>query len=180
MELNEIKKTKIRWEQTANELNRNFETIESDFDKMKEVTLKNKGYFLSKETLEDMFPTSTVGDKAYVGSSYPYHVYHYTEDGWVDRGVQAEGDESVELGNYYTKNETDRIFTAYEREADEINNISETLVSQALRKTPQVLTTPEKSQVRSNIGAVSMADVNKEYEAVLLGKVTSRPSDILN
>ncbi len=180
MELNEIKKENNRWEQIANALNRNFEIISSSIEGVKESTSRNKGYFGTEDELVSLYPTSTVGDKAYVGQSFPYHVYVYTDSGWADQGKQSAGDERVELGEYYTKTEADQTFVSYDLEADEIERVEKTLVTNALRKTKQTLTVQEKLQSRTNIGAVSMDDVNKEFEAVMIGKATSNPSSILD
>lgn len=109
MALNKIK-TEASWGESANNLNSNFESIETDLIKVKNATTRNKGYFSSSSALKSAFPTANVGDKAYVGSSYPYQIWTWSGSTWANSGSTG-GEESVDLGNYYTKDETDEKFT---------------------------------------------------------------------
>ena len=109
MALNKIK-TEASWGESAGALNSNFESIETDLIKVKNATTRNKGYFSSSSALESAFPTANVGDIAYVGSAYPYAVWKWNGSVWVNSGSTG-GEESVNLGNYYTKEETNEKFT---------------------------------------------------------------------
>lgn len=62
----------------------------------------------------------------------------------------------------------------YEEDMGELVN------NRILLRGPQTLLEPEQMQVRENIGAVSMEDVNQEYETAILGTVTSNPASILD
>lgn len=107
MELNTIKGNQT-WGQAAASLNENFSKVRTDMEKVKNATTRNKGYFKTVEALETAFPTASEGDKAYVGGTYPYTVYNYIGGVWTTDGATG-GDESVNLGDYYTKEDTDTL-----------------------------------------------------------------------
>ena len=107
MELNTIKNNQT-WGQAAASLNENFSKVRTDMEKVKNATTRNKGYFKTVEALETAFPTASEGDKAYVGGTYPYTVYNYIGGVWTTDGATG-GDESVNLGDYYTKEDTDTL-----------------------------------------------------------------------
>lgn len=71
-------------------------------------SLRNKGYFATVEALQAAYPIAVSGSKAYVGVTYPFAIYLWdaTASTWVDSG-ETGGEESVNLGDYYTKEETD-------------------------------------------------------------------------
>lgn len=84
-------------------------SLNVDTEDLKNATYKNKGYFRTLEELIEAYPTSSSGSRAYVGLSYPYEIYYWIdeESSWVNAGVGVTGgDEVVNLGNYYTKEET--------------------------------------------------------------------------
>lgn len=95
------------WNDAATRINSNTQKIGIELDKLKSATYKNKGYFATAESLTSSYPTASAGAKAYVGTSYPYAIYVWdtTTQSWVDSG-ETGGEELVELGNYYTKEET--------------------------------------------------------------------------
>ena len=112
MELEKVKLT-TTWNDAAERINRNNTKIATELTKLQGATYKNKGYFATAESLVDAYPTASVGSIAYVGSSYPYAIYVW-DDAWVDSG-ETGGEESVDLGDYYTKQEThDAIKDEYE------------------------------------------------------------------
>ena len=153
------------WGQSAQKINDNFDFLSTDVEKIRDATSRNKGYFATEESLYEMYGeggmTPIVGDKAYVGESYPYRVFQYTEEGWVDRGVQTEGDERVELNDYYTKQEANAVFLGWQDEPETVKTVEATLVETAIRKTPQVLTEEEQSVARENISALGMTELGK-------------------
>lgn len=67
----------------------------------------NKGYFPTLASLQAAYPVAAIGSIAYVGNSYPYAIYRWDGElqSWVDTGSTGGG-ESIDLGNYYTKEET--------------------------------------------------------------------------
>lgn len=112
MELENIK-LQTTWNDAAEKINRNNLKIATELAKLGASTYKNKGYFATAESLVDVYPTASAGSIAYVGSSYPYAIYVWN-DAWVDSG-ETGGEESVDLGDYYTKQEThDAIKDEYE------------------------------------------------------------------
>ena len=86
MGLNNIN-SKSTWGQAASDINTNFTTISSDLNKVKNATTKNKGFFTSLSDLQSYVKQATVGDWAYVGTSYPLTIYKYNGSIWVDSGV---------------------------------------------------------------------------------------------
>ena len=107
MELNTIKQTGT-WGNTANEINENFGKIGVAIRTLEKATSKNKGYFETVDKLQDAYPTASVGSIAYVGSSYPFVIWVWSDKTkeWENSG-EIGGDEEVDLGDYYTKEETD-------------------------------------------------------------------------
>ena len=106
MELQTIQ-TQTTWNDAAERINRNNLKIATELAKLGASTYKNKGYFATAESLVNAYPTASAGSIAYVGSSYPYTIYMWNGS-WVDSG-ETGGDESVNLGDYYTKEETQEV-----------------------------------------------------------------------
>lgn len=103
MELESVK-LQTTWNDAATRINSNTQKIGMELDKLRAATYKNKGYFASAESLVNAYPTASAGSIAYIGSSYPYAIYVW-DGSWVDSG-ETGGDETVDLGGYYTKEET--------------------------------------------------------------------------
>lgn len=120
MGLNNIN-SKSTWGQAASDINTNFTTIDSDLKKVKNATTRNKGYFSTSSELISAFPTASKGDIAYVGSSYPYDIWKWNGGSWAKSGSTG-GEESVNLGNYYTKVETDEKFTEADAKLSELGS----------------------------------------------------------
>lgn len=80
-------------------------------------SLRNKGYFATVEALQAAYPIAVSGSKAYVGVTYPYAIYLWdaATSAWMDSG-ETGGEESVDLGDYYTKEETDEKVAELESE----------------------------------------------------------------
>ena len=108
MALNKIKNN-ASWGEAASSLNQNFSKIGSDMEKMKYATTRNKGYFSSGDALKSTVESAVLGDIAYVKSEVytPYELWEWTSSGWVATG-KSGGNESVNLGDYYTKEDTDK------------------------------------------------------------------------
>lgn len=111
MKLENIK-TQTTWNDAAERINHNNLKIATELAKLGASTYKNKGYFASAESLISAYPSASAGSIAYVGSSYPYTIYTWNDNAWVNSG-ETGGDESVNLGNYYTKEETERVVEEY-------------------------------------------------------------------
>lgn len=104
MELNKIQSSGS-WGKAADDLNRNFFKVNTAVEQVKNATTRNKGYFSSDTELKSAFPSANVGDIAYVGSAYPYQTWTWDGSAWKKKN-DAGGEESVNLGDYYTKEET--------------------------------------------------------------------------
>lgn len=103
MELEQVK-LQTTWNDAAERINRNSTKVASELTKLQNATYKNKGYFATAESLVASYPTASAGSIAYVGASYPYAIYVWNGS-WTNSG-ETGGDESVDLGEYYTKEET--------------------------------------------------------------------------
>lgn len=95
----------------ASVIDDNFNKTSIEVEKLKNSTTRNKGYFSSESALKSAYPTALDGDIAYVGNNYPYQIWKWDIDinNWKDT-LQTGGDESVNLGDYYTKSEIDNRF----------------------------------------------------------------------
>lgn len=111
MELREIKQ-RTTWNDAAASINSNNSKISTEIDKLKNATYKSKGYFKTLAALQEAFPTASAGSKAYVGVKYPYYIYLWESNGWVNTN-QSGGDENVVLEDYYTKEETAKVVEDY-------------------------------------------------------------------
>lgn len=103
MSLNSIQSNST-WGKAASDINTNFTTLSTDIEKVKNATTRNKGYFESDTSLKLNHPTATVGDIAYVGTSYPYQIWKWNGSSWVNSGATG-GSESVNLNDYAKKEE---------------------------------------------------------------------------
>ena len=110
MELEQVK-LQTTWNDAAERINRNSTKVASELTKLQNATYKNKGYFATAESLITSYPTASVGSKAYVGSSYPYAIYVWNGS-WTNSG-EAGGEENLNLGDYYTKEETTKVVEDY-------------------------------------------------------------------
>ncbi len=104
MELRQVKK-KTTWNDAANVINDNAQIIAQKIVSLEAGRGNQKGYFASLDALQSAYPVAGIGDTAYVGTTYPYAIYKYTESGWVDTGATGG-----EASNAYTKQESDDKF----------------------------------------------------------------------
>ena len=118
MELENIK-TQTKWSEAAESINSNNLKIVTEVTKLQSATYKNKGYFKTLSDLQSAFPTAAVGSKAYVGLSYPYAIYLWENNSWVDSGATG-GEESVKLDQFYTKDETDTKLATLSEKVDNV------------------------------------------------------------
>lgn len=76
-----------QWKNISTTLNENFSLIEAKMLRYDDMSTITKGYFLTEEDLKEAFPTSQVGNRAFVGSTAPYQIWLYSkENGWYDSG----------------------------------------------------------------------------------------------
>lgn len=120
MELNKIQSSGS-WGKAADDLNQNFSKVNNAVEQVKNATTRNKGYFSSSDELIAAFPSANVGDIAYVGRAYPYQTWAWDGSAWKEKN-DAGGEESVNLGDYYTKVETDEKFTETDAKLSELGS----------------------------------------------------------
>ena len=113
MKLDRIKTT-TTWSDASASINSNNDKIAESIARLNDATYKNKGYFVSANALKTAYPTATAGSKAYVGTTYPYSIYLWstTANAWVDSTLKG-GEETVPLGDYYTKEQTQEVIDEY-------------------------------------------------------------------
>ena len=118
MELNTIPNAGT-WDKTSDRLNQNFTKIGTEIEKIKNSTSKNKGYYDTSDDLKENVKTGTIGDKAYVGLSYPYQIWKWDGTTWYDT-EQTGGEEYVDLGNYYSKEEINSLNDETDAQIEEL------------------------------------------------------------
>lgn len=111
MKLNTIKQH-TTWNDASSKINLNNAKINDEIEGLKNSVFKNKGYFKTIEALQSTYPNASEGSKAYVGEKFPYYIYLWESDGWVNTN-QTGGEETVALGSYYTKEETHEAIEEY-------------------------------------------------------------------
>lgn len=113
MELENIN-TRTTWNDAAERINRNGLKVATEITKLQNATYKNKGYFSSVDSLLSAYPSASEGCIAYVGTSYPYTIYVWSKavNTWLNSG-KTGGSESVNLEEYYTKEETEQVVADY-------------------------------------------------------------------
>lgn len=116
MKLNTIQR-EGQWSNIADSLNENFSKVDNAVEALNQATIKNVGYFSTVDALREAYPIASAGVKAYVGATYPFAIYLWDANTstWVDSG-KTGGEESVNLGDYYTKEETDEKVAELESE----------------------------------------------------------------
>lgn len=107
MELNTISNTGS-WGNSANRLNENFSKVNTEVEKLKNATTKNKGYFTTEEALRAAYPTPTDGMYAWVGTPYPGTVYESKNGAWTNT-EQIPETETIDLTEYATKAEVEEV-----------------------------------------------------------------------
>ena len=142
MGLNTIPK-EGQWANISDRINENFSKVDVAVESLKEATVKSCGYFPTVNALQNAYPQSSAGAKAYVGSNYPYAIYLWDVDtsAWVDSG-ETGGDEDVNLSDYYTKSETNSI----------VGSIKPIVIN------GDVTNAPDEEDITSNDGLLKLAD----------------------
>lgn len=100
--------TQTTWAEASKRINDNNARINEAVMRLENSTYKNKGYFRTFEELKSSYPSPSTGSLAYVGTTYPFHIYLWNKDSatWKDSG-KTGGDPDVNLNDYYTKEEID-------------------------------------------------------------------------
>lgn len=101
MELNTINNTGS-WGDATTRLNENFSKVNTEVEKAKLASSRNKGLFESLTKLKAAYPSPQVGDWAVVGSSIPGPIYRCNTAGtWSSTGSTGGGGD-VNLDAYLT------------------------------------------------------------------------------
>lgn len=173
MELNKINSSMTNWGAEAANLNENFDKVSTAIEQVKNATIKCKGYFSSESALKLAIPTAAKGDKAYVGNNYPYQIWIWNGNSWGDSG-SVGGEESVNLGNYHTKEYTDAKLSELGSEVGflklEIGGISGANGSETGNQTNRVrtgfLTTPATIELNEGYSTVVILRYDKDKNFV--------------
>lgn len=152
---------------------------EESIASLEESTIKNCGYFSTLEALQQAYPKAGAGSKAYVGSYFPYDIYLWDSSTmtWVRTNYKG-GDESLDLEDYYTKDEQlireELIVTQIQGNiSDAIAEVSQTKVDKVNGKglSTNDYTDEEKAKVEEAI-----EQINYYYIPLIdSGYVTSTP-----
>lgn len=96
------------WKNESAQIDSNFEKINTELERLKNITIRDKGYYQTVEALVAAYPTAPSGSRAFVGYAAPYAVYIWDDatSAWVDTG-QTITDPTIDLGDYYTKKDVD-------------------------------------------------------------------------
>lgn len=114
-------KTDSNWGIEAPKLNQNFQNISTDILKLKNSTIRFKGYHTSEEGLKSKYPAPQSGDYAWVGTPYPGKVYDVVNGQWHNTNQDPPA-ESVDLVNYYTKEEINSITKGQDAKLSELES----------------------------------------------------------
>lgn len=92
---------KTSWAQASNTINTNSESVFSAVTMLENAAFKHKGYFLTSEEVEQLYPSAEEGSQAFVynssnPSTAPYDIYQMIDGTWVDTGLNG-GSVSVDL-----------------------------------------------------------------------------------
>ena len=118
MDLKTINST-TTWADASNSINQNNAKINEAVIRLQQSESKSKGYFGTEDLLKASIPSATMGSKAYVGTNFPYSIYVWNGNGWVDSGEKLTNNPEF-LGDYYTREEVDTKFSKIEVEVDYI------------------------------------------------------------
>jgi hypothetical protein len=88
------------WGGAATGINENFSRTNIEVEKLKNATIRFKGYFSGPTELNATWPSPVVGDSAWAGSPYPGTVYECNVAGtWTNTGTIPETP-SADLNNW--------------------------------------------------------------------------------
>jgi hypothetical protein len=92
---------KTSWAQASNTINTNSESVFSAVTMLENAAFKHKGYFLTSEEVEQLYPSAEEGSQAFVynssnPSTAPYDIYQMVGGTWADTGLNG-GSVSVDL-----------------------------------------------------------------------------------
>ena len=98
------------WKNESAQIDSNFEKINTELERLKNITTRDKGYYQTVEALVAAYPTAPPGSRAFVGYAAPYAVYIWDDatSAWIDTG-QTITDPTIDLGDYYTKEDVDNL-----------------------------------------------------------------------
>lgn len=118
MELNNIKE-QGKWSEVSERINQNFYKVNAAIAALDRSTRKNKGYYATYDELTSIVPQGNMGDIAFIGSNYPYYIYKWNGDGWVNT-FETGGAQYVDLANYYTRSDIDTMLSNNDEEREQM------------------------------------------------------------
>lgn len=104
MELNTIQQD-TTWQIASTDINQNFQKVVIEVEKLKNKTIKAKGYFDSLDDLEAAYPNPSVGEIAYIknsASSTGYYIYEVVGGAWSATTIESPAPE-INLEDYEKK-----------------------------------------------------------------------------
>lgn len=92
---NDLKKGVQRsYAHTDKEVSQIAQAFTEELTAIRNAKLRNKGFYSTLDVLIQNWPTSEAGTIAYVGTSIPYKIYKWSENGgWYDTGEVYSGEE---------------------------------------------------------------------------------------
>lgn len=114
MELNTIQQ-QGKWSEVSERINQNFYKVNAAIAALDRSTRKNKGYYATYDELTNIVPQGNMGDIAFIGTNYPYYIYKWNGDGWVNT-FETGGAQYVDLANYYTRSDIDTMLSNNDEE----------------------------------------------------------------
>lgn len=118
MELNNIQE-QGKWSEVSERINQNFYKVNAAIAALDRSTRKNKGYYATYDELTSIVPQGNMGDIAFIGSNYPYYIYKWNGDGWVNT-FETGGAQYVDLANYYTRSDIDTMLSNNDEEREQM------------------------------------------------------------
>ena len=94
------------WGSVASVLNDNFEKVREAIESGNSEQSLAKGIFKTLDDLRTAYPSPTIGDWAYVGTSFPAYTYTWNGTSWVKSGESKQPDD-IELEGYIQSSEVD-------------------------------------------------------------------------
>ena len=94
------------WGTVASVLNDNFEKVREAIESGNSEQSLAKGIFKTLDDLGAAYPSPTIGDWGYVGTSFPAYKYTWNGTSWEKSEDQTQPDE-IELENYVQSSEVD-------------------------------------------------------------------------
>ena len=92
------------WGTVASVLNDNFDKVREAIESGNSEQSLAKGIFKTLDDLEAAYPSPTIGDWGYVGTSFPAYYYTWNGTSWV-RSASPKQPDDIELVGYIQSEE---------------------------------------------------------------------------